>query len=83
MDTFYYLGFISHLIKEILYLNTNFKENHEIKTKRYTFSLISDIDVKKSCRVKISYQQFLMFLFHHSHWFHEHFQKTPFAGVLG
>ena len=22
---------------------------HEIKTKRYTFSLVSDIDVKKSC----------------------------------
>ena len=23
--------------------------NHEIKTKRYTFSLVSDIDVEKSC----------------------------------
>ena len=59
---------------------------YEIKAKRYIFSLASDIDAKKSyfsCRVKIPYQQFEMLLnFHHSHWFHEHFQKQPFAGVL-
>ena len=39
--------------------------NYEIKTKRYTFSLVSDTDVEKSCfpcRVKISHQQFLTFL---------------------
>ena len=38
---------------------------HEIKTKRYTFSLVFDADVKKSCfscRVKTPYQQLLTFL---------------------
>ena len=35
------------------------------KIKRYTFSLVSDIDVEKSrflCRVKIPYQQFSIFV---------------------
>ena len=39
--------------------------NHEIKTKRYAFSLVADINVEKPvflCRVKIPYQQFLTFL---------------------
>ena len=62
----YYVEFISHYIKEILYLKTPKKTNHEIKAKRYTFSLASsDTDVEKSyflCRVKIPYQQFLSFL---------------------
>ena len=35
------------------------KTKHEIKTKRYTFSLISDIYVEKFlCKIKIPYQQF-------------------------
>ena len=54
--------------------------NHEIKTKRYSFSLVSDIDVEKFyflCRVKIPYQQFLAFLS-----FMKIFQKQPFADVL-
>ena len=42
--------FLTTLKKEILYVNTNSKEtNHEIKTKRYTFSVARDIDVEKSC----------------------------------
>ena len=39
--------------------------NREIKTKRYTFSLVSDTDVEKYCvsgRIKIPYQQFLTLL---------------------
>ena len=50
--------------------------NHEIKTKRYSFSLVSDIDVEKFyflCRVKIPYQQFSAFLS-----FMKIFQKQPF-----
>ena len=45
-------------------IQTPKETNHEIKTKRYTFSQVSDTDVKKSCfscRVKIPYQQFLTF----------------------
>ena len=30
-------------------MQTTKETNHEIKTKRYTFSLVSDTDVKKSC----------------------------------
>ena len=41
-----------HHIKEILHINTNSKGNNhkitEIKIKRNTFSLLSDIDIKKS-----------------------------------
>ena len=40
-------------------------KNHKIKTKRYTFLLVSDIDAEKSCflcRVKTPYQQILIFL---------------------
>ena len=33
----YCLEVISHHIKEILYVNTNSRENKEIKTKRYAF----------------------------------------------
>ena len=48
----YCLEFISHYIKEILYVNKNSKgnqswNNHEIKAKRYRFSIVSDIDVQK------------------------------------
>ena len=46
-------------------MQTPKETNYEIKTKRYTFSFVSDIDVEKSCflcRVKIPYQQFLTFL---------------------
>ena len=43
------LEFTSHYMKEILYVNTNFKGN-EIETKKiYTFSIVSDTNVKKSC----------------------------------
>ena len=48
-----------------MYTQTSEETNHEIKSKRYIFSLVSDIDVKKSCflcGVKIPYQQFLTFL---------------------
>ena len=47
-----------------MYVNTNSKgnQNHEIKTKIYTFSLASDIDVEKSCFLKNPYQQFLTLL---------------------
>ena len=70
------MEFVSHHIKEILYVNTNSKgkTSHEIKTKRYTFSLVSDIDVEKSYflyRVKISYQQCSTFS-----QFHEHFRSS-------
>ena len=30
-------------------MQTPKETNHEIKTKKYTFSLVSDIDVEKSC----------------------------------
>ena len=46
-------------------IQTPKETNHEIKTKRYTFSLISGTDVEQycfACRVKIPYQQFLTFL---------------------
>ena len=40
------LKFVSHYIKEILYVNTGPNEtNHEKKT----FSVVSDTDVEKSC----------------------------------
>ena len=46
--------------------NTNYKGNQSWhKTKRYTFSFFSDIDVEKSCflcRGKIPYEHFLLFL---------------------
>ena len=36
--------------QKILYVNSTPKEtNHEIKSKRYTFSLAFDTDVEKSC----------------------------------
>ena len=44
---FLLFGVYSHHIKEILYVNTNSKEDHEIKAKRNTFSL--EIEVKKCC----------------------------------
>ena len=46
-------------------IQTPKKTNYEVKTKRYTFSLVSDIDVEESCflcRVKITYQESLIFL---------------------
>ena len=48
-----------------MYEQTPKETNHEIKTKGYIFSLVSDTTVEKSyfsCRVKIPYQQFLTFL---------------------
>ena len=32
-----------------MYIQTPKETNHEIKAKRYTFSLVSDTDVEKSC----------------------------------
>ena len=43
----YCLKFVSHHIKEILYVNTKSKWNQSWKKK--SFSLVSDIDVEKSC----------------------------------
>ena len=49
-------------------LNQTPKEtSHETDTNRFTFSLISGIDIEKSCcffscRVKIPYQQLIIFL---------------------
>ena len=46
-------------------IQTPRETNHEIKTKRYTLSLVFDTVVEKSffsCRTKIPYQQFLTFL---------------------
>ena len=46
----YCFEFISHNIKEILYIIQTPKESsHEIKANRYKFSLVSDTDDKKSC----------------------------------
>ena len=63
----YCLDFNSHYINKILYVNQNSKGKQSWnKTKRYTFWLVFDIDVKKSClcqcRIKIPYQLFLIFL---------------------
>ena len=41
----YCLQFVSHYIKEILYVNTTSKGNHETNTKRYKFLFVSDNDV--------------------------------------
>ena len=46
-------------------MQTPKEANHETKTMRYTFSLVSDIGIEKSCflyRIKIPYLQFLTFL---------------------
>ena len=46
----YCLEFISHHMKEIFrQIQTPKETNHKIKAKRYIFSLVSDIDVEKSC----------------------------------
>ena len=42
------LEFISHIIKEILYVDPNSKENQSWNKKRHIFSLVSDTDVEKS-----------------------------------
>ena len=57
--TYYFLElleFISHHIKEYLckYKLQRKPTNHEIKTKKYTFSFVPDIDVEKSCFFKLS-----------------------------
>ena len=47
------MEFTSHYIKE-MYVITNIKEiNHEIKTKRYAFPLVADIDAAKFCFVNV------------------------------
>ena len=71
--------FLTTSKKYCMLIQTPKKTNHEIKTKRYSFSLVSDNDVEKFCflcRVKIPYQQFLLFLRF------MHFQKQLFADIL-
>ena len=69
----YCLEFISHNIKEILYIIQTPKEtNHEIKDKRYKFSLVSDTDVKKSCFLCGVNSLSAIFKFSQ---FHKNFQK--------
>ena len=51
--------------KYCMQIQTPIETNHEIKTKIYSFSVVSDTDFEKFyclCRVKILYQQFLTFL---------------------
>ena len=72
----YWLAFIFHCMREILYVNTNSKENqswnnHEIKIKRYTFWLVSDIDAEKL------FFTFFSWIFNFSE-FHEHILHQPF-----
>ena len=69
----YCLEFISHYIKEILYINTNFKgrqswirskeDNHERDGNRYTCWLVSDIDIKRCCIVCLFVCLFVCFFF--------------------
>ena len=57
-------------------MKTPKETNHEIKTKRYSFSLVSDTDLKKSC--------FLLFFinnFYNFSQFHEHFYRQLLADV--
>ena len=48
--TYSFGEFTSHHMKEIfMYMETSKETNHEIKTNRYRFSFVSEIDVEKSC----------------------------------
>ena len=51
LEDIYCLEFISHYIKEILYVNENFRGNHESwnKNKGDVHFNLSGIDVEKSC----------------------------------
>ena len=63
-----------------MYIQTPKETNHEIKAKRYTFLLVSNTDVEKSCflcRVKNP----LSTIFNFSQ-LHDHFQKQPLLDVL-
>ena len=65
---------IGHCVKEILYVNSSFKEQSgEIKTRRYTFSPVSDVDVEES--------MFTSFYFFSGLW--THFFKTKARFPLG
>ena len=68
-----------------MWIQTPRESNYEIKTKRYKFLLVSDIDVKDSCilcPVKDPYQQFLNFLFHEHIFRNSHSQVFFKIGAL-
>ena len=74
----YGLDIISHNIKRVI--ETSKEINHGIKTKRYTFSIVSDIDVEKSCVLnaesKFLMNTFLFFLSSTNTLLNNHFEEV-------